>query len=214
MRSVHPQYNSPDAPCVNTYTQHTRAHAHSFAMHRLSPLAERGPPPRVVICRACNDREGRDSLEAAWDMPFLIRPRCKPERSCTPSFPRRSSLFLFSVSFPSPPRILKPFENLLRTDSIDSLAYLAIRGYERGAADRQRRIDRSRHSNYRRLQIAGESIIIRFSLTSTWLLAGNCKGVMNTSLAAEQLVKAAIRTDRRSRVRSVRIFLAVISTHS
>lgn len=71
------------------YMQHTHtrthAHAHSFAIHRLSP--ERGAPPRVVICRACNDREGRDSLEAAWDMPFLIRSRCKPERSCPPSLP-------------------------------------------------------------------------------------------------------------------------------
>lgn len=37
-------------------------------------------PCRVIICRACDDREGRDSLEAR-DVPFLIRPGCKPERS-------------------------------------------------------------------------------------------------------------------------------------
>lgn len=54
--------------------------AHSFAMHLASPFSL-GRFPRVVICRACDDREGRDSLEA-WDVPFLIRPRCKPERSC------------------------------------------------------------------------------------------------------------------------------------
>jgi len=100
------------------HIQYTHAHAHSFAIHRLSPLPERGAPPRVVICRACNDREGRDSLEAVWDMPFLIRSRCKPERSCSPSSPQRFSSFsYFLIVFPSCSRILKPLG--IRLQSID-----------------------------------------------------------------------------------------------
>lgn len=64
-----------------TYHMYTHAHtyAHSFAIHCLSPLA-----PSVVICRACDDHEGRDSLEATWDVPFLIRSRCKSKRSLCP----------------------------------------------------------------------------------------------------------------------------------
>lgn len=131
---------------VNTYTQRVHTPAHSFAIHRLSPLAERGPPPRVVICRACNDREGRDSLEAAWDMPFLIRPKCKPERSCSPSFLRSSFFFLFHCRFLCVFEFLNRIRNLycdrFARDRFDRNRFPCLSCNLRiGVGDRQRRID-------------------------------------------------------------------------